>query len=74
MAEPGFPRVEGANPPGGYQQTILPKFPKDCMELKEFGPHWGGGGGARPKFYYVDPPLNSNSNGADALHTVSMHH
>ena len=25
------------------------------MKLKEFGPR--GGGGARPKFYYVDPPL-----------------
>ena len=25
------------------------------MKLKEFGPP---GGGARPKFYYVDPPLN----------------
>ena len=25
------------------------------MKLKEFGPP--GGGGARPKFYYVDPPL-----------------
>ena len=24
------------------------------MKLKEFGPHEGGG---RPKFYYVDPPL-----------------
>ena len=24
------------------------------MKFKEFGP----GGGARPKFYYVDPPLN----------------
>ena len=24
------------------------------MKLKEFGPP---GGGARPKFYYVDPPL-----------------
>ena len=24
------------------------------MKLKEFGPR---GGGARPKFYYVDPPL-----------------
>ena len=26
------------------------------MKLKEFGPQ---GGGARPKFYYVDPPLIS---------------
>ena len=26
------------------------------MKLKEFGPP---GGGARPKFYYVDPPLGT---------------
>ena len=37
----------------GGQHTILLKFPKNCMKLKEFGPR----GGARPKFYYVDPPL-----------------
>ena len=52
MADPGFHRGGGANSPGGRQHTILPKFPKNCMKLKEFGP-----GGARPKFYYVDPPL-----------------
>ena len=28
------------------------------MKLKEFGPP---GGGARPKFYYVDPPLQSRT-------------
>ena len=39
---------------GGRQHTILPNFPKNCMKLKEFGPP----GGARPKFYYVDPPLS----------------
>ena len=33
---------------------ILPKFPKNCMKLKELGP--GGGGGARSKFDYVDSP------------------
>ena len=55
MADPGFPRGGGANSPGGGRQhTILPCFPKNCMKLKEFGPP---GGGARPKFYYVDPPL-----------------
>ena len=53
VADPGFPRGGGANSPGGHQHTILPKFPKNCMKLKEFGP-----GGARPKFYYVDPPLS----------------
>ena len=53
VADPGFPRGGGANSPGGCQHTILPNFPKNCMKLKEFGPP----GGARPKFYYVDPPL-----------------
>ena len=55
VADPGFPRGGGANSPGGRQHTILPYFPKNCMKLKEFG----SGGGARPKFYYVDPPLIS---------------
>ena len=32
----------------GRQHTILPNFPQNGMKLKEFG---------RPKFYYVDPPL-----------------
>ena len=45
---------------GECQHTILPKFPKNCMKLKEFGPR--GGGGTRPKFYYVDPPLAGDSN------------
>ena len=48
-----FPEVGAPTPQGGRQHTILPKFPKNCMKLKEFGPR----GGARPKFYYVDPPL-----------------
>ena len=57
VADPGFPRGEGANSPGGGRQhTILPKIPKNCMKLKEFGPP--GGRGAHPKFYYVDPPLH----------------
>ena len=29
-------------PPGGRQHTISPKFPKNCMKLKEFGPPGGG--------------------------------
>ena len=57
VADPGFPRGGGANSPGGGRQhMILPNFPKNCMKLKEFEPP-GWGGGARPKFYYVDPPL-----------------
>ena len=38
MADPGFPRGGGANCTGGGKHTILSKFPKNCMELKEFGP------------------------------------
>ena len=36
-ADPGFPRG-GAPTPWGRQHTILPKFPKNCMKLKEFVP------------------------------------
>ena len=53
VADPGFPRGGGANSPGGRQHMILPIFPENCMKLKEFGPP----GGARPKCYYEDPPL-----------------
>ena len=56
VADPGFPRGGAPTPQGGRQHTILPKFPKNGMKLKEFGP----GGGARPKLYYVDPPLVTN--------------
>ena len=42
VADPGFPRGGGANSPGGRQHMILPKFPKNCMKLKEFGPPGGG--------------------------------
>ena len=38
VADPGFPRGEGANSPGGRQHTILSNFPKNCMKLKELGP------------------------------------
>ena len=57
VADPGFPRGGAPTLGGGgggapTQHTILPNFPQNCMKLKEFGP-----GGARPKFYYEDPPL-----------------
>ena len=54
------PRRGRQLPGGGRQHTILPNFPKNCMKLKEFGPP---GGGARPKFYYVDPPLQCSDGG-----------
>ena len=50
MRDPGFPRGGGANP-GGRQHTILPKFSKKCMKLKELGPLGVGGG------LQKDPPL-----------------
>ena len=59
VADPGYPRGGGANSQGGRQNTILPKFPKNCMKLKNIWTRVGGRGvGARPKFYYVDPPLD----------------
>ena len=33
-----FPEKGAPTPLGGRQHTILPKFPKNCMKLKEFGP------------------------------------
>ena len=57
VADLGFPQGGGTNFPGGRQHTISPKFPKNCMKLKEFGPL----GGTRPKFYYVDLPLTINT-------------
>ena len=41
VADPGFPRDGGINSSGGRQHTILPKFPKNCMKLKEVGPPGG---------------------------------
>ena len=37
------------------------------MKFKEFG--LGGGGDARPKFYYVDPPLQGE---VIPLHLIKM--
>ena len=59
MADPGFPRGGGANSPGGRQHTILPKFPKNCMKLKEFGARGMGGASLAPP---LDPPLLSHDN------------
>ena len=43
------------SPRWGCQYMTLPKLPKNCMKLKEFGPQ------GRPKFYYVDPPLQAQA-------------
>ena len=49
-----FPEEGAPTPRGARQHTILPKFPKNHMKLKEFGPR---GGGARPLSPPLDPPL-----------------
>ena len=55
VADPGFPRGGGANSPGGMPTY---NFAKISQKLHEIERIWTPrGGGARPKFYYVDPPL-----------------
>ena len=44
MADPGFSRGGGANSKRSYYLATF--FPKNCMELKEFGPPGGGVPGA----------------------------
>ena len=53
VTDPGFPRGGGASPPGGRQHTILPNFPKNCTESKEFGPGERRASLTPP----LDPPL-----------------
>ena len=57
VADPGFPRGGGANSPEGGQPTY--DFAKFSQKLHEIKRIWTpvGEGGVRPKFYYVDPPL-----------------
>ena len=55
VADPGFPRGGGANSPGGGAPTY--DFAKFSQKLHEIERIWTPRGGARPKFYYVDPPL-----------------
>ena len=47
VADSGFPRGGGTNLLRGRQHTILPNFPNNCMNLKEFGPPGGGARGIR---------------------------
>ena len=55
VADPGFPRGGGANSPGGAPTYDFAKFSQKLHEIERI---WTPGeGGARPKFYYVDPPL-----------------
>ena len=54
VADPGFPRGGGANSPGGAPTYDFAKFHQKLHEIERI---WTPRGGARPKFYYVDPPL-----------------
>ena len=52
VADPGFPRGGGVNPPGGGREhTIFPKFPENCMNLD--AQRWGCIPHASP----LDPPI-----------------
>ena len=58
VADPGFPRGGGANSPGGAPTYDFAKISQKLHEIERI---WApGGGGARPKFYYVDPPLSGS--------------
>ena len=52
MADPGFPRGEGANSSVGVPAYDFAKISQKLHEIERIWT-WG----ARPKFYYVDPPL-----------------
>ena len=54
VADPGFPRGGGANSPGGAPTY---DFAKSFQKMHEIERILSPRGGARPKFYYVDPPL-----------------
>ena len=53
VADPGFPRGGGTNPPGGANIWFCQIFQKTALNWKNLS----RGEGACPKFYYVDPPL-----------------
>ena len=53
VADPGFPRGGGANSRGAPTYDFA-KFSEKLHEIERI---WTPSGGARPKFYYVDPPL-----------------
>ena len=58
MADPGFPRGGDANPQGGGANLLFsPKFPENCMKMKEFRPR---GGGRASLATPLDPPMRSH--------------
>ena len=62
MADPGFLRGWGRQLPRGAPTY---NFAKISQKLHEIERIWTPGGAARPKFYYVDPPLLLNSKSTD---------
>ena len=60
VADLGFPRGGGANSPGGAPTYDFAKFSQKLHEIERISAPRGGG--ACPKFYYVDPPLLSIGN------------
>ena len=55
VAEPGFPWSGSTNLPGGANIWFCQNFQK----LHEIERIWTTGGATHPKFYYVDPILNT---------------
>ena len=55
VADSGFPRGGGANSPGGASTYDFAKISQKLHEIERI---WSRGG-TRPKFYYVDPPLQT---------------
>ena len=70
VADPGFPRGGGANSRGGGAPTY--DFAKYSQKLHEIERIWTPGGGARLKFYYVDPPLHLLNLTFLLLHTFDV--
>ena len=70
VADPGFPRGGGTNSPGGAPTYDFAKFSRKLHEIERI---WiPGGGGMRPKFYYVDPPQLQYLHYQPTCHTQPM--
>ena len=68
MADPGF--LGGEHQAQGRCQPIVwPNFAENCMKMKKI---WQRGG-ARPKFYNVDPPLITQINSKQTKNTCKGH-
>ena len=59
----GVPTIKWVRKP-----IFWPNFAKNCMKMKKIGPR----GGVRPKFYYVDQPMNSVISNVELLLKAAM--